>query len=478
MFKKIVISLLFLMTFLLASEAKFIARDATFDGKKMGEVSYRGQEVMRLLSKASYPSAYARAQDVASKLNENIKSIQDLKKIVYRYPNDIYTAYVDNNKIFSIYSEEINFNGSTPEGLMSDWINNIRREMMSGAKPKVTVPPVQEKATPVATEKSNIKVKIKDIKGASSEPKVEASVEAVSPATASETSAESTSNKETVIKADKTADVNFMEIEALKDKVKKMEAQLSRQPKASGTIIVYIIVAISLVLIIFLIIRYMQVIKQIDSLRKIEKTDQLEELENSVSSLMKELQETSNNLTEKAKGILSELENKMKEAKNFSPSSVAASDRSVSPSPEVPAPAVEPVSVEPAVPEVEVQEVAPEPSPAPQVEEPAVVPVAEVPVVEQPAAPAAPAVEEKPIAEQLAEEIDKQKEMESGEKKVDLGDIDDDLREEVERILYNKEYTRNDKVMELASVNVMQEEIAKYLEMGVGEVELILQLSK
>ena len=128
-----------LLSVSLAASVQFSAKETLYQGKKIGEVQGNGQTVMRLLSREGALSPYGRAQVVAERLTQRVKTLNDFEKIRFSYPNDIYTAILDKDKIFSIYPEEVAANGSTPESLMSDWINNIKRIVAKPPSPMVIV---------------------------------------------------------------------------------------------------------------------------------------------------------------------------------------------------------------------------------------------------------------------------------------------------------------------------------------------------
>jgi len=457
----------------MATDIKFTATETMYNNKKIGEVLYKNQTIMRLMEKGEFLTPFARAQIVAYRLNENIKTINDVKDIIYRYPNDVYTAYINNNKLFSIYIDEVKYNGSTPEGLMGSWINNLKRVMIVDGIPEVN----DKKPEPIEIPKES-KKKEAVIATDKMAPETVGSID------------------EKMI-SEKSTGVDIVEINDLKEQIKKLQKQVSKPVKASNSIIVFVVVGINIVFSLVLIVLYLKVRKRLGIYSQLEKTENLEELENTVSVLIKELQGTSETVTEKAQNVMKELDNKIAGAAHIT----VQQKQETSDQPKV-ASAVKPqsqtpkkpiVQTIPEVPEVEIpqetsklENLLREEMEKDQNEKVEIVPEANEieppPVVEETKAP--PVVEEKPIAEQLAEEIEKQLEEDTGKDSStdsDGGEEDEfemELRKEMDGIKSNEALTQNEKVVQLASMNVMQEDIAKELSMGVGEVELILQLNK
>ncbi|MDD5457234.1 MAG: hypothetical protein PHV30_09390 [Candidatus Margulisbacteria bacterium] len=480
------VGIILLLSFLFAADLNFSAKDIMMGDKKAGEVYYNGQVIMRLISKGEYQSPYARAQIIAARMNENVKSLNDLKRITFTYPLDIYTASIDRKKLFAVYADEVALNNSTPEGLMSDWMNNLKKAMI----------PEQQKAAvakeAVAGSSTGLKkVEVKDApvkkvevtKAKAQDTKVlemkERSEDAVENILKDNTTSNITGNEEKISVTVKQAvepEAVVKEKSASK-KEKKKSQKSSNGPAVNLGIMPIVFFLIDLGVSVFLLLLYFRMKKQIGDFSKIDNTDKLEELENSVSVLIKELQETSDKVTEKTKTAINELENKIKEVK----STPAPATAPIKPEP---VKVSEPPKVEkpaPAMPEVEVKEALPEPPK----EEPKI----EEPKNEEPKQEASkPVAEDKTIAEQLAEEIEKQsveeeqnKEPETEAKKVSIEfppDIDPDIKVEIENIVGNEALSRNEKVVQLASINIFEDEIAKYLGLGVGEVQLILQLNK
>ncbi len=439
------IGLALLIGLVFAIEPRFVARDTLYAGKHIGEVICYGQTVLRLIAPGSYQSPFARAQIVANRLNEHILSVQDFQRVRLTYPSDIYTASLDGVSLLSVYADEVAFNQSTPESLMGDWINNIKKTLVAGP-----AKPLASKTGPVTKSPT---------KNTASEHALEHPATSISAETLMTSSV---TPAETVVMSDR----NSLELDALNEKISKLESHLKKTKSFNHSSQTLVLFGVNLIAVIVLLVLYLRVKKQIGNFSKIEKTDQLEELENSVSALMKELEKTSNTMTDKAKVILSELENKINQA-----NSIAATPAQ---KPAIPASAVPEVEIKPAEPAPNIPP-PPQPAPTPQPSAP----------------PPAPPVPEKSPAEELAEEIDKQNEAEQAatplqEPAVSAPpqsgpveeEMDPDLKEELDRIMSQPDLSRNDKVVELASINVMQEDIARYLNMGVGEVELILQLAK
>lgn len=400
-----ILSLLILSVSLGAS-VQFSAKESLYQGKKIGEVQGNGQTVMRLLSREGALSPYGRAQVVAERLSQRITALTDFEKIRFSYPNDIYTAILDKDKLFSIYPEEVAANGSTPESLMSDWINNVKRIVAQGPKPVLIVQEKQVSQT--LTEQA-----------------ASSSVEEL-----------------------QQQDQSFVEQERLKREVALLRAGLKNLKRQSSSPLTPIALLVSFLFVGVLGLLYWRVNKKLGSLGVLEKTDRLEELENSVSALMRELHETSDNVTEKAKAVLGELDKKLLEAKTLSVPELR-------PAAEIP----EPVPL--------VNE--PEPEPKMTLVEP--FPPPPMPETDQP---------ERSLAEQLADEIEHTEEAaaETAESLFLDDDMDPDLKSEIESILANDSMTKNEMVVALTSVGTESAEVARYLNMGKGEVDLILQLTK
>ena len=373
-----------LLSISLAASVQFSAKETLYQGKKIGEVQGNGQTVMRLLSREGALSPYGRAQVVAERLTQRVKTLNDFEKIRFSYPNDIYTAILDKDKIFSIYPEEVAANGSTPESLMSDWINNIKRIVAKPPSPMVIVQKISSDQVELTQQ-----------------------------------------------------DQSFVEQERLKQEIDLLRAGLKSLKRQNSSPILPLALFISFLLVGLLGVLYWRINKKLGSLGVLEKTDRLEELENSVSALMRELHETSDTVTEKAKVILSELDKKLIEAKTMA----VAEQR---PEPEIPE--LIPIAIEPIAPP----------------ENPEAEPLART------------------LAEQLADEIEHTEETaaQTAESLFLDDDMDPDLKAEIEAILANDSMTKNEKVVALTSVGTESAEVARYLNMGKGEVELILQLTK
>ncbi len=407
--RTLTILLLSILSVSLGASVQFSAKETLYQGKKIGEVQGNGLTVMRLLSKEGALSPYGRAQVVAERLSQRITALTDFEKIRFSYPNDIYTAILDKDKLFSIYPEEVAANGSTPESLMSDWINNIKRIVAQGPKPIRVVQEIQGTSNLAESVVSN---------------QVEEALQ----------------------------DQSFVEQERLKREVALLRAGLKSLKRQSSSPILPISLMVSFFFVGVLGFLYWRVNKKLGSLGVLEKTNRLEELENSVSTLMRELHETSDNVTEKAKAVLGELDKKLIEAKTLS----IPEQRPVA---EIPEPL--PIEKEP---KREPQMILEEPVPQP-VEPPP------IPVVDKP---------ERSLAEQLADEIEHTEEAasETAESLFLDDDMDPDLKSEIESILANDSMTKNEKVVALTSVGTESAEVARYLNMGKGEVDLILQLTK
>jgi len=498
--RKIVFLLIIgLLSFGNAMDKKFTDKKAMYNGREIGEVQYKNQTIMRLMEKGEYLTPHARAQIVSYRLNEHIKTINDVKNIIYKYPNDIYTAYLNNRKLFSIYASEVTYNGSTPEGLMGSWINNLKRVMIVDGIPESKKIQINNEEIVPGKELNKKQKKKKE------------SLEK--------------NDAKSVVKESTSTGVDIVELNELKDKIKKLEKQVKKPEKGSNSIVVLVIIALNIVISLVLVILYLKVRKRLGIYSQLEKTENLEELENTVSVLIKELQGTSETVTEKAQNAIKELDAKIASAPQVgissnSPLAEGLEDlMSTDPVQEaIPAPEA-PIAPAAAVPEVSEPEVA---VAEPTIKEPRVdanleevlsadleKEVADIKeVVEKvhasadnseasPAPVSASAdietglpeqvPEEKPIAEKLAEEIDKQKEEGAIEELATVAatgaeseddEFEAELRKEMDGILVNEALTQNEKVVQLASMNVMQEDIAKELSMGVGEVELILQLNK
>ena len=413
LFRIFLFVLVFFMVFSWGKEGKFRAGREEANGKRVGVIYYSDMLVMRLFSTGEYLTTLARAQVVAYRLNSQITRLDDIKRIRFSYPNDRYTASIDGKKLFSIFEQEIQINNATPEGLMSSWVNNLKRAFVN-EKEKIPVSKVTTVDTVAKQEKK---------------------AEQVSP----------TANKFVNSSTLKEQTSEYLAVEELKEKILKIEEKIRTQTRTVNPIISTSInvgmFLLNTIFIIYLIFSVFKLKRQLKDSSSIGKIGNMEELENAISVYLKELADKSDQISQKTKDAINALDQKVQEAKTTNVNSDAINE------PEVPA-------VEPEVPAV---------NPAEQLAQ----------EIEK-SVPSETSQLEEPTLEVNIENHDGL----SSEKKAMIAALEDnDLKEEVSMILENDMLDKNQKVVELTALNLEAEFVAKMLDIGMGEVELILQLN-
>lgn len=406
----------FLLGILFSQAFDFSAEQQKIGNVDTGVVSYKGAVIMRLYTQGDFPTAFARAQMAAYRLNANIGSLEEVRDIVFSYNENLYTAYLNGKKLVSVYPEEVNINKSTPEGVMSNWVNNLKNEMLKN---------VQNTENKLLDEES---LPVDNYFEASNSEKYEANSE------------------------------NFKRVIVLLEDLKKN----SRNNLLGGLVLLNFLMLLIIITVFFILVKIKE---QVGSIGDLEKTEKLEEMENTVSLLIKELRDTSEEVTHKIrdKAQLLEAEQTFKNDNNLIDVSVGGESKK--PAPEMPELKIEKPQVKELADQIE-SVIAPKP---------------------------------KTAAEKLADtlELDELEEItpelevsQSHDAKYSylmlledeysqvIESLGAEVQDMIEKIFIDEDITKNEKIVRLTELKIDKAIIAKILSVGIGEIEIVLKLSK
>jgi hypothetical protein len=274
----IIIKILIVLLLSVASftEFNFSAREEVGESQISAIISFKDTDVITIYDQGPFVTLFSRAQMIAYRLNEYIKSQDDLSKIRFSYPRKIYTASIGEKSLFSIYPKDALNNKMNPESLMSDWINSLKVKFINTQKEEIVDVSKNESVKQPSSE-NLLTDNIKNI--------YEANI--------------ISAKKESIV----TNQYKEMLIDDIFDRLDKIENsninyinsnQGSSLPKFQTFLLI-----INLFLIVFLLLKYKDTRKQLGSYSEIESVSKLEELENSVSMLLKELKDVTEEISEK-----------------------------------------------------------------------------------------------------------------------------------------------------------------------------------
>jgi hypothetical protein len=443
--------LVFICMISILNAASYKAVKEEHYGQTLGSVYYGNNVVMRLVSSGGYTSAYARAQMVAMNLNSNLSRIEDFDQLYYIYLDDIYTAAVDNIPLFTIRKKEIDYNSSTPEGLMKAWIGNMKRHVTAASQ-------VQKKQ-------------------AVKPPKVEKEIIANKEELADPVAKERKGEEALIEEREITVATELSQIAILKQELMSYK-NLARKTKSYALIFAFMFTIQGIVLgsLVFLFYKFFKLDKVYGEYEQISDVNKMEELENSVSVLINELEDKSQKITREAKTLLEELTSKVE-----APRDILAAQGDSGPEtnevPETEVPSLEEMEEPEAIKPVEEEE---SPEETPQEEEPELTTETETEVVATGENEETPAEEDQPGEDEPV----KPEYMQEGDSSLEelpeegAADIPEEEKAIVQSILEDESLNKQKKIMKLVAEGVSKDSIGKAFDIGIGEIDLIVELNR
>ncbi|MDD5457472.1 MAG: hypothetical protein PHV30_10650 [Candidatus Margulisbacteria bacterium] len=116
-----------------ASNTSFAAKEVMYGNKALGVVYYKNYVVIRLAFPAEYKSPFERAKHIAAELNENIYSLDDLAQVGMSVSENMFFLLIKNKEVFPIYIEDSTFYNLGPSKLIKSVIYNLQRVMEMAA---------------------------------------------------------------------------------------------------------------------------------------------------------------------------------------------------------------------------------------------------------------------------------------------------------------------------------------------------------
>ncbi|HAR64501.1 MAG: hypothetical protein DKM50_10160 [Candidatus Margulisiibacteriota bacterium] len=136
MFRKFITILMIVLSLLGCSAGASVpiinAMAEQYNGHDVGVVYVNNEIVLRFYSKGIYWSPYVRAKVVADMLAEIGNNGIDLSSIKVLNGTTALVAIVGNREVFRVYEDDVKYNNSTAESLISDWAKNIRDAVTIG----------------------------------------------------------------------------------------------------------------------------------------------------------------------------------------------------------------------------------------------------------------------------------------------------------------------------------------------------------
>ncbi len=428
---------------------EFRATSEEYLGKRVGTVYYDEEAIIRFASKGAYTSSFARAQQAAINISTYLRTEADISNVHWTYINDIYTAMYKTIPIFSIRADEVEFNHATPESLGQDWLMNLQTSLRLKNHGKPITPVMVTSIKPITPIQKKELIKptpVEEIKVIAQSPSL-ADLEEINK------TRKATPITNIAIQKNPTTDILDQQALVQNELLAYKASALHSKKYALLFAFIIITLVINTLIILILLIKIKRINQQQRGITLLTKTDKLEELENTVSGLIKELELASTRVSTEAKTLLLSLEEKTHVLAELASTPKQAILVPASTQPLVPPPIIPTVeNKDPSLFENKTELPAP-PQPAETISPPQLA--------------TEPAETNFPITE--TPQITDVEPKASEEKK--------DWTTEIDSIGNDVSLNKQQKILKLVEMTVPKEIIAKTYNMGVGEIELIIQLN-
>ena len=427
-----------------------------------------------------------RAQMMAQNLNQNIKNQADVAALHFQYRADIYSAIKGEKVLFQVTKTDLDYNSSTPEGLMNAWIANLNSVLKNSARV------VEKNSKPVMKEQAKVNPEpVKPVAKVEQKLQQEQTAEVAPKEEAQETPA-----METGINPDQHPElanqVKAEELELIRHEA-LLYKQTAQKIESFSKIfaLMFVIQILVIFIIIYLLFKIFKLGKNYEEVEQISSVNRIEELENSVSALIKELEEKSKIITEEASRLLEELNSKIGATRDK-----VAPINNVSPPPpsqevKVEIPEIKALEDEILAVSGEIEELSKmqdvieaEQTPLETIPEPKVE-IEVPPVLDDQDDLLANLEKTEQAEEEIAAMGDILRVVEKDEAPKPAADnvstttrSDEETQDLVRQVYYDDSLPKQKKIMKLIEADVDKELIAKTFEIGLGEVDLIIELNK
>jgi hypothetical protein len=135
-----------------------MAREATIDGRQVGEVVVDGKVVLRIRSAAGGLSAYRRGQIVADRLNQLTNDSTKPEDITTGIVNGQEVVLADGQILVTADTTHARLNGTTPTILAHQWAGNLRMAFGGDTLAVTAATPTSQKIVPIISVGNGVRI--------------------------------------------------------------------------------------------------------------------------------------------------------------------------------------------------------------------------------------------------------------------------------------------------------------------------------
>jgi len=135
-----------------------VAREATIDGRQVGEVIVDGKVVLRIRSAAGGLSAYRRGQIVADRLNQLTGDSTKSEEITTGIVNGQEVVLAGGQILVTADTTHARLNGTTPTILAQQWAGNLRVAFGGEELAVIAATPTAEKIVPIISVGKGLRI--------------------------------------------------------------------------------------------------------------------------------------------------------------------------------------------------------------------------------------------------------------------------------------------------------------------------------